>query len=93
MAKNFQSSEYGFSKNLAWLESVEDSNGDRTYLNINAYTNEETREHHISFDYDIINSEIVYNTRTKRYRILDTCTVFIEGKNGETIGFVDSYRW
>lgn len=93
IAKNFQSSGYKFSKNLEWLNSVENSDGNSTYLNISTYEDRNTGEYHISFDYDIINSEIIYNPKTKKYRILNTCTVFIEGKNRETLGFVDNYKW
>lgn len=93
IAKNFQTSKYGFLKNLEWLESIEDSDGNNTYLNIDAYKDKDTGEYHLSFDYSVVNSEIIYNPKTNKYRVLNTCTVFVEGKDGETIGFVDNYKW
>lgn len=84
---SFRKSGLTFENNVKWLASVEDINGNKTYRDIQVY--EESGIKHLSFDFDIVGVEILYDTKTGRYKIFESCVVFIEG----TDKFVDNYKW
>lgn len=54
----------------------------------NKYT-DTNGELHIAFDSGIIGTEALVNTKTKKWRLSKTCTVFIP----HTEDFVDNYSW
>lgn len=68
---------------------------DNKLSQINNYVSVSNKYHttdgfyHISFDYGIISSEILLNTKTMKFSLFKTCTVFIDN----TEDFVDNYRW
>lgn len=84
---SFRKSGLTFENNVKWLVSVEDVNGNKTYRDIQVY--EEYGIKHLSFDFDIVGVEILYDTKTGKYKIFESCVVFIEG----TDKFVDNYKW
>ena len=84
---SFRKSRLTFENNVKWLDSVKDTNGNKTYRDIQVY--EESDIKHLSFDFDIVGVEILYDTKTGRYKMFESCAVFIEG----TDKFVDNYKW
>lgn len=88
---NFNRSGNQLNQNLHWVRATVDKNGKEIYTNVDCY--EHKGKYYISFDYDIVNGEIEYNPSTDKYKLQSKCTVFVEGKDGETIGFVDNYKW
>ena len=84
---SFRKSGLTFENNVKWIASVEDIKGNKTYRDIQVY--EESGVKHLSFDFDIVGVEILYDTKTDRYKIFESCVVFIEG----TDKFVDNYKW
>ena len=54
-------------------QDYQDSNGDR----------------HISFDFENLSSEFVFNIKSHRWGLLRSCVVFI----GNTEDYVDNYKW
>ena len=84
---SFRKSGLTFENNVKWLDSVKDINGNKTYRDIQVY--EESGIKHLSFDFDIVGVEILYDTKTGRYKMFESCVVFIEG----TDKFVDNYKW
>ena len=84
---SFRKSGLTFENNVKWLASVEDTNRNKTYRDIQVY--EESGIKHLSFDFDIVGVEILYDTKTGRYKMFESCVVFIEG----TDKFVDNYKW
>ena len=84
---SFRKSGLSFENNVKWLAGVEDINGNKTYRDIQVY--EESGIKHLSFDFDIVGAEILYDNKTGKYKIFESCVVFIEG----TGKFVDNYKW
>lgn len=46
-------------------------------------------DYHISFDYGIVSSEIILGGKNHKFRLFESCTVFID----DSEDFVDNYRW
>lgn len=90
ITENFRKSGKTFEENVAWLKSVTDKNGNAVYQNISTYQSE--YGYHVQFDFNSINSEIIYNKNNGKYTLWSTCTVFTDSKAG-SYGYVDSYRW
>lgn len=65
-----------------------DQDGNKVYTDIQVYQ-DDCGCTHISFDYDIIGSEIIYNPRTHKYSLFKSCVVFQE----HTDNYLDNYLW
>lgn len=44
---------------------------------------------HISFDFEGLSSEFIFNVKTRRWSLFRSCVVFI----GNTEDYVDNYKW
>ena len=87
LIENFEKSNMGFDGNVLWLRSIVDMEGIPVYQDIQTYQHEGI--FHLSFDYKFIGLEILYDPRTKKYKLFESCVVFIDG----TDNFVDNYKW
>lgn len=90
ITENFRKSGKTFEENVAWLKSVTDKDGNAVYQNIYAYQSD--CAYRVSFDFNLINGEILCDKRTGKYTLWPDCTVFTGSKAGN-YGFVDNYKW